>query len=1159
MPARILRCRPALLAVLVAGAAALFPAAAHATSPFPVTESFTGSSLGSAWHMGGSATLTAPSIDPAGNGWLRLTSATGNEFGYVINDTPFPSANGIDVTFQYASYGGSGADGLTFFLYDGSTPASSFAPGPAGGSLGYASCPSSGVAGLTNGYAGVGFDEWGNFANTGFCGQDGYASGLQANRVTVRGGAATNYQYLTSVPTLESLTGGSRSDARTVNVAVTPDMKLTVYITYPDGRVQTVTSGYQLPTAPASLKFGWVASTGGSTDDHEIRNTTVAEPADLRTTVVSAPTTANHGDPVTYTVQVKNVGQNDVSDAAIDATNVAGSLQDLSWTCTSAAGTCGATLGSGTPATTADLPVGAAATYTITGRPIGSANSASVQFEADPRGETTQSVPGDNVITATTELAPAQTTAPAMTLTNTDGYTGTADATPGTYAGTSLTVTDTWQHCAPDGTGCADIAGATSLTYGTGTADRGYTLRLHEHVSGPAGSLDEYTPAYAPLPGTTQTSTVSAVTSRTSAQFTLGSSTPGVAYECRLDTGSWAPCSATPLLSGLADGTHTFSSRAVDAGLSDPTPPRTTWVVDTTAPAPPAITAPAADSVSSVTRPALAATAEPGSTVTFSVDGAAVGTATADGSGRASLTPPTPLADGPHAVSATATDGAGNVSQAAPTVDWTVKTTTTVQLLGPSAGPTNDADPTVDYRGEPGDAFTIAVDGSPVATGVIGSGGNGSLVLPQALSDGSHTISIAAVDPAGNRASDALTVTVDTTPPRPPVTVGRGPADVTSSRTAAFSFADAQAGVSYQCSLDGAAWAPCPALVEYPSLADGAHILLVRAVDAVGNASAGTEYAWTVKTTPPAAPVILGGPAAATVPSPTSFQMSAAPGTALECSVDGGGFTPCGDVVNLRRLPLGRHSLTVRAVDEAGNISAPTVYHWTVLARRGPAGLARRAKLLVAPTASATGDRSLAIGCALNAGSVRRCAVAAYAHGVRVGTGVVRRARPGDSRSVLSLWFNARGRRLLARAVDGLPLTLRGTVIPFGTHRLPAASSTIVYRPLRFLVPDVLFAFDSSRLTTRAQAVVDGLAAQLRDAATVVCIGNTDAIGSTAYNQGLALRRAQTVCAALRRRGVHARLQVISDGESRPAATNRTAAGRQANRRVILRVTYRAA
>jgi outer membrane protein OmpA-like peptidoglycan-associated protein len=62
---------------------------------------------------------------------------------------------------------------------------------------------------------------------------------------------------------------------------------------------------------------------------------------------------------------------------------------------------------------------------------------------------------------------------------------------------------------------------------------------------------------------------------------------------------------------------------------------------------------------------------------------------------------------------------------------------------------------------------------------------------------------------------------------------------------------------------------------------------------------------------------------------------------------------------------------------------------------------------------------------------------------------------------------------------------------------------------------------------------------------------HTDAQGSDAYNQALSDRRAASVRAALAAMGVEgSRIEAIGHGETQPLADNRTAAGRQQNRRV---------
>ncbi|MFP2935030.1 Ig-like domain-containing protein, partial [Pyxidicoccus sp. 3LG] len=97
--------------------------------------------------------------------------------------------------------------------------------------------------------------------------------------------------------------------------------------------------------------------------------------------------------------------------------------------------------------------------------------------------------------------------------------------------------------------------------------------------------------------------------------------------------------------------------------------------------------------------------AEPGATVTVVVDGVTVDTVTAAGDGSWSLPVATPLADGPHSVTATARDAQGNT--ATDTNTFTVDTQTAVSITTPADGAVL-TNPVVTYTGtaEPGATVT---------------------------------------------------------------------------------------------------------------------------------------------------------------------------------------------------------------------------------------------------------------------------------------------------------------------------------------------------------------------------------------------------------------------------------------------------------------------
>ena len=102
---------------------------------------------------------------------------------------------------------------------------------------------------------------------------------------------------------------------------------------------------------------------------------------------------------------------------------------------------------------------------------------------------------------------------------------------------------------------------------------------------------------------------------------------------------------------------------------------------------------------------------------------------------------------------------------------------------------------------------------------------------------------------------------------------------------------------------------------------------------------------------------------------------------------------------------------------------------------------------------------------------------------------------------------------------------------------------------------NITFATNSADLNAGFYDVLNSVTLVLNEfEQTVIEIaGHTDSTGSDTYNQQLSERRAASVAAYLGTRSVLGeRIIEVGMGESRPIATNETADGRQANRRVEL-------
>jgi type IV pilus assembly protein PilY1 len=307
------------------------------------------------------ASAAAQTPDPPGHGALRFTNWYGQAGSIISSGTPFPTGTGLQVVFKTVTYdgdsggaGNDGADGMAFFLMDGSLPP--YDTGAFGGSLGY-TCTNEfgnndatiradgtvrGFDGLVGGYIGLGIDEYGNFLNPG----DNTATGpgYLPGRIGLRGKGSISFGWLNanypaqypatllavpdpgtvtaarravhntcstghiwdfSDPTMPFDTGTPVADYAPVGSAVvlnsilpgtnianegattrgaaipiTYSLKITqngilsLNISYNGGNYQPVITKQDITASngplPASFRFGFTGSTGGSRNIHEI-------------------------------------------------------------------------------------------------------------------------------------------------------------------------------------------------------------------------------------------------------------------------------------------------------------------------------------------------------------------------------------------------------------------------------------------------------------------------------------------------------------------------------------------------------------------------------------------------------------------------------------------------------------------------------------------------------------------------------------------------------------------------------------------------------------------------------------------------------------------------------------------------------------------------
>uniref|UniRef100_UPI00208DFB9F beta strand repeat-containing protein n=6 Tax=Acinetobacter oleivorans TaxID=1148157 RepID=UPI00208DFB9F len=443
-----------------------------------------------------------------------------------------------------------------------------------------------------------------------------------------------------------------------------------------------------------------------------------------------------------------------------------------------------------------------------------------------------------------------------------------------------------------------DPAGNTSLP-GTGT--------VSADITAPVVALDDVltndsTPA---LSGTVNDPTATVVVT-----------VDGVDYPAvNNGDGTWTLADNT--LPALTDGPHTITVTATDPAGNAGTDTAVV-TIDTTAP-----NAPVLDPINA-TDP-VTGTAEPGSTVTVSFPDGTTATVVAGTDGSWSVPNPGDLTDG-QTVTATATDPAGNTSLPGSGV---VSADITAPVVALDDVLTNDSTPALTGTvNDPTATVVVTVDGTdyPAVNNGDGTWTLADNTLP-ALTDGPHTITVTATDPAGNAGTDTAVVTIDTTAPNAPVLDPINATDpVTGTAepgsTVTVSFPDGTTA-TVVAGTDGSWSVPNPG-----DLTDG-QTVTATATDPAGNTSLPGSGVVSADITAPvvalddvltndSTPALTG-----TVNDPTATVVVTVDGTDYPAVNNGDGTWTLADNT-LPALTDGPHTITVTATDPAGNAGTDT-------------------------------------------------------------------------------------------------------------------------------------------------------------------------------------------------------------------------------------------
>jgi uncharacterized delta-60 repeat protein len=546
----------------------------------------------------------------------------------------------------------------------------------------------------------------------------------------------------------------------------------------------------------------------------------------------------------------------------------------------------------------------------------------------------------------------------------TGGPSGTVAQTAATFTFTSNEAGVTF-YCWLD---TIPLTQCTSPYTVAGLADGQHSFLVYSHNS--AGN-DDATPARRDwtvdtvLPMTSITSGPNGVVNSTSATFAFAASETGAAFTCSLDGAPEAACTSPVSYPNLPEGSHAFAVTATDAAGNRGASANRAWQVDLTSPDTSITTGPSG-TVSQTAATFTFASGDASAAFECSLDSAPFAACT----NGASFTG---LAEGMHLFEVRARDAAGNADGSPASRSWSIDTTnpnTTVSsgpaVISPETGAV------FVFSSSEGGTFMCRLDAAPAA----------ACTSPQSyvtLGAGAHSFSVYAIDAAGNADASPATWswTIDIT--APDTSLSGGPTGSVAQTAATFSFTSPDAGATFECRLDGAAYAPCASPQTLSGLSSSAHVFDVRAKDAAGNVDpTPASRSWTVDATAPDT-TLTASPAAVTNATGASFSFTATEAGTFECKLDAGAFAACTSAKSYSGLAAGSHTFQVRAKDALGNTDAsPATWTWTIdttapdtTITGGPSGTVTATSATFTFTATQAGST---FECKLDTGAYAACA-----------------------------------------------------------------------------------------------------------------------------------------------------------------------------------------